>query len=403
MKVDWNQTAAGATLKQVRRLMMALHGKHPEHFTANQFATMVRTWPDDQERPDGYDNDVFATNLLHAMAASDLLAIAYDARMRPLHGRFVFSDTGISLTKSMPQRYTRAEADIAVQGMLAAVQTISHDPTLMYDVSRLAIYGSYLDEGDDLGDVDVSFELKPRHEPQRTRSGVTRLLAAHPMPRGHAGDWAEDATLAVLIGRTGIRQDGLLQLTPWSNAQTMGWRMRLIHPETRDIPATRPAQPRPPIRLVDGDASALERLADDADALYRTWEEKLHREWQQTGWLDVDHLDLTGAVTRLDEIVVDDDNPAVALDIMHMSRKIVAMREAEPLDEKEDRWIIAGRQDCDTTVKALVHLMRLGVAATGGRWAMAGTVSYGGRSVRLLLDIDKDDVVISQVKTGERT
>jgi hypothetical protein len=57
---------------------------------------------------------------------------------------------------------TRAAADRLVQEAVARVEAINASPEFAYGVRKLIVFGSYLTEVAELGDVDLALELVPR-------------------------------------------------------------------------------------------------------------------------------------------------------------------------------------------------------------------------------------------------
>jgi predicted nucleotidyltransferase len=85
---------------------------------------------------------------------------------------------------SFAKRITRRKAETLLAELIGRAEAINADPELMYRVVEVRVFGSYLTDASDLGDLDVAFELA-RRNPQRDiieenleraeRSGKTRI------------------------------------------------------------------------------------------------------------------------------------------------------------------------------------------------------------------------------------
>jgi predicted nucleotidyltransferase len=72
---------------------------------------------------------------------------------------------GKSIALSSPyKRMTRAQADALVGKFLAAVEAINASECYIYRVHEVRVFGSYLADRADLGDVDIAVALAPRPE-----------------------------------------------------------------------------------------------------------------------------------------------------------------------------------------------------------------------------------------------
>ena len=57
----------------------------------------------------------------------------------------------------------RAAAERMLSGLLDRVSEVNHSPTYLLRVSRLAVFGSYLSDAAELGDLDILYELAARN------------------------------------------------------------------------------------------------------------------------------------------------------------------------------------------------------------------------------------------------
>jgi predicted nucleotidyltransferase len=57
---------------------------------------------------------------------------------------------------------TRAKAETLVQEFLRRLAEVNADQDLLYVVTQVRIFGSYIESRDDLGDIDLAIEIRPK-------------------------------------------------------------------------------------------------------------------------------------------------------------------------------------------------------------------------------------------------
>ena len=60
------------------------------------------------------------------------------------------------------------KSESLLEALLKTVDRINADPIFMHDVEWVAVYGSYITDRPDLGDVDVAAKLRARWSPEHT-------------------------------------------------------------------------------------------------------------------------------------------------------------------------------------------------------------------------------------------
>ncbi|MCJ7421550.1 hypothetical protein [Sphingomicrobium astaxanthinifaciens] len=85
------------------------------------------------------------------------------------------------------ERISRNEAELLLQEVLEAVDEINGDDVYAYDVTHLAVFGSYLTETDTLSDLDIAYELRPRWTPKTAEEVSERSIRAFSPPK--SADW----------------------------------------------------------------------------------------------------------------------------------------------------------------------------------------------------------------------
>lgn len=83
---------------------------------------------------------------------------------KPIKGLYKSTVKGAALSmKHLQPRMNRAKAEELLRGVLDRVAAINADPDMMWGVSEVRVFGSYLTDTDDLGDLDlgISYYRRP--------------------------------------------------------------------------------------------------------------------------------------------------------------------------------------------------------------------------------------------------
>ena len=67
----------------------------------------------------------------------------------------------VALASAAP-RITRNTAEIALLEFMKRVHSVNANPSYLYSVKKIAVFGSFLDQHEKLGDVDIAVDLKSR-------------------------------------------------------------------------------------------------------------------------------------------------------------------------------------------------------------------------------------------------
>jgi predicted nucleotidyltransferase len=125
------------------------------------------TWAQDREKifgvrlPKAPDLSARARNLIEALLAHDLIR----EEDRNSDGRIVYrvTDKGHATgMKTLVPRMTRATAEDLLQKTLERIAKINIDPELLHYVTEVRVFGSYLIDTNDLGDLDLAIKLERR-------------------------------------------------------------------------------------------------------------------------------------------------------------------------------------------------------------------------------------------------
>jgi len=113
-----------------------------------------------------------------------LLAEGYIERAAESGGR----DGGASYTSTIKgaalgmtkfvSRIDRAKAEALLKGVLERVAAINSDPEWMHWVTEVRVFGSYLTDANDLGDLDLALKYEPRWDRSATDRGTREFSAA---------------------------------------------------------------------------------------------------------------------------------------------------------------------------------------------------------------------------------
>jgi hypothetical protein len=76
---------------------------------------------------------------------------------------YTVTDAGWSVIRaSATPRITRNAAETALQEFMNRVHLVNADPSYLYSVKKVAVFGSILNHQEKLGDVDIAVDLEPR-------------------------------------------------------------------------------------------------------------------------------------------------------------------------------------------------------------------------------------------------
>lgn len=145
MKFDLGATVGGRPLDAARDLLRSV-----ESYTANRVADRLGMAEGEAE------------HYLQALVDAGYLTRMDFPASWPI-ATYEATGLGISLRKSTKaKRMSRGMAEGAVNALLKEAERINADPTLISWVDELDIFGSYLSDAADLGDVDVAVRLGRR-------------------------------------------------------------------------------------------------------------------------------------------------------------------------------------------------------------------------------------------------
>lgn len=258
MKIDWNQNVAGIALPQVRDILRHV-GRYA--FDENDISQRMRAgrndFPSKQERD---QQDRKGLEILQVLAASGLIEPS------PSQDGYRLNANGLALCAAdMLPRMTRKAADKAVDKLRKKVGEINSNPVYMHDVAEICLFGSYIEDTDDLGDIDVGYTLRCRWDPDIKGDFEAREKAiedAFPPPRSldAFSFWAE------ILVRRHLRVNRRINLTPMSQVEDLGCPRKMIHPHAEMIDAKPDwKDERMTVRIVHDDGEALERLMTTKD------------------------------------------------------------------------------------------------------------------------------------------
>ena len=142
MRLDKNATIAGQPIKRVRELLRRMMGS--AHWSDREIADFFHI------------DDVKAHALIDEMAVRGFLQ---DSEQRPGDSRRFYEcgPQGSRLASArLLKPITRQKADVIIATLLQRVERVNARPELLERVCEVRVFGSYLEERDDFGDIDVA-------------------------------------------------------------------------------------------------------------------------------------------------------------------------------------------------------------------------------------------------------
>jgi predicted nucleotidyltransferase len=142
LRLDKNATIAGQPIKRVRELLRRMMGS--AHWSDREIADFFHI------------DDVKAHALIDEMAVRGFLQ---DSEQRPGDSRRFYEcgPQGSRLASArLLKPITRQKADVIIARLLQRVERVNARPELLERVCEVRVFGSYLEERDDFGDIDVA-------------------------------------------------------------------------------------------------------------------------------------------------------------------------------------------------------------------------------------------------------
>ena len=166
----------------------------------------------------GWHNDSFVTEWMKeylklsdskaAEVIRSLIREGYVARNGKVEGEIVFkfTDRGSALGRaSGARRIARETAERAVRDFICRVKAVNDNPSFLYEVTDVVVFGSYLSDAPNFGDVDIAVRLRSRITDNEQR--VAREIEhAHKSGRSFSRfidelTWAQDEVMLALKAR----------------------------------------------------------------------------------------------------------------------------------------------------------------------------------------------------------
>ncbi|PDT87745.1 hypothetical protein CO669_22975 [Bradyrhizobium sp. Y36] len=146
MRVGRDETIRGVRLIKVRDLL-----RFVESGAVRPSIVMERLGCDEAE----------AVSMIEALLREGYIEKDVTAKQEP--ARLVVSDLGIQLCNAkFVRRISRAEAERLVAELLERVKQVNERDELTHRITSVRVFGSYLGDNSDLGDVDLAIQYTPR-------------------------------------------------------------------------------------------------------------------------------------------------------------------------------------------------------------------------------------------------
>jgi len=98
-----------------------------------------------------------ATSLIEALLRNSYIEPS------PIDGHYHLTTKGYALAHATAARPIRRKtAERVLEEFLARVEAVNRDPELLFSVGEVWVFGSYMRQGDELGDVDLAVEFVRR-------------------------------------------------------------------------------------------------------------------------------------------------------------------------------------------------------------------------------------------------
>lgn len=203
MRLNWVETVAGVPMLTVRDCLK--NTRRP--VGRDYFAGFLG---------DAYDAQAFMSELVER---GWLEVTEFEAVQNTVVGNAV-----AQAKKLKPM--SRARAEELLNKVLGAVDEINASGHHSYRVVRLAVFGSYLSESSDLGDLDIAYELEAVWTTETADEVWQRTLQAFPPP--HSADWVRRLGWPEEVVLSKIAVSKRVSLEAFSTIETYGWPHRIL-------------------------------------------------------------------------------------------------------------------------------------------------------------------------------
>lgn len=210
MQIDWNETICGLRMIEVRNLTRKLFDEGDIAFTA-------------------------AKSGLSEPACQSLVRTMIDRgwwkEIEPGIYRATVMGNAMAMSKKLPA-LTRADADALLTRVISTAHAINSDPVMAYDITYLAVFGSYLGDTPTLNDLDIAYEIRGRwasveDKHDRFHRMIARQNEAYPQARSgtlHSYVWAGIAVRKRLkvTNRVSVHDRGEIDALGWPQRVLIG-------------------------------------------------------------------------------------------------------------------------------------------------------------------------------------
>lgn len=199
MQINGRRTIGGVSFLQVRRFFRHVVAHHHDSFDREWLLSHLQLTEPQADR------------LLEGLASQGFISIESPED----NIQYQLTDLAHDLVRSSAaKRISRDTAQEALEGLMSRVKEINSNPKYLYSVRSVVVFGSYLNDSERLGDVDVAIELSSRVEdPSRRPEAHLRYAQESGRQFGNFTDqlyWAEAEIYKLLKARRRT-----ISIQPW--------------------------------------------------------------------------------------------------------------------------------------------------------------------------------------------
>ena len=205
MQINSRQTIGGVSSLQVRRFFRHVVAHHHDSFDRAWLLSYLQL------------REPQADQLLKGLASQGFISLESPRNNLQYH----LTDLAHDLVRSSAaKRISRNTAQEGLEGLMSRMKEINSNPKYLYSVRSVVVFGSYLNHGERLGDVDVAIELSSRIEdPSQRAEAHLRYAQECGRQFGNFTDqlyWAEAEIYQVLKARRRTISIQPWQLVHWN-------------------------------------------------------------------------------------------------------------------------------------------------------------------------------------------
>ena len=208
MQVDWNETICGLRMIEVRNLTRKLFDEGDIAFIA-------------------------AKSGLREPACQSLVRTMIERgwwqEIEPGIYRATVTGNAMAMSKKLPP-LTRASAEALLERVISTAHAINSDRVMAYDITYLAVFGSYLRDTATLNDLDIAYEVRGRWASVEDKHDIFHRMIARQnksYPQASSGTLPSYLRAGIAV-RNRLKVTNRVSIHDREEIDGLGWPQRVL-------------------------------------------------------------------------------------------------------------------------------------------------------------------------------